>query len=287
MAKYSVSILGFGDNVVDKYEHIKTMYPGGNCVNVCVYASMFGAERSAYMGYFGDDTEAEHVIQVLQELKIETIKCKQLHGENGCAKVFIEEDGNRIFIGSNEGGIRGKTPWILDRFDLEYIRQFDVVHSGNYCFTEQELEKIKEAGIPVAFDFSDDSTIEYFREIAPKVTYAFCSSELEGEDLKDFLKEIFDLGPEIVVATRGSKGCVLYDGQEYYIQPATPTEEVIDTMGAGDSFIASFLTGYLHRRKEGQVQEAIRASLKEASAFASRICGLEGAFGYGKKYEDA
>ena len=35
---YDVSALGFGDNVVDKYEHIKTMYPGGNCVNFAVYA---------------------------------------------------------------------------------------------------------------------------------------------------------------------------------------------------------------------------------------------------------
>ena len=25
---YNVKVLGFGDNVVDKYEHIKTMYPG-------------------------------------------------------------------------------------------------------------------------------------------------------------------------------------------------------------------------------------------------------------------
>ena len=48
---YDVSALGFGDNVVDKYEHIKTMYPGGNCVNFAVYAKMFGAKRSAYMGY--------------------------------------------------------------------------------------------------------------------------------------------------------------------------------------------------------------------------------------------
>ena len=42
---YDVSILGFGDNVVDKYEHISTMYPGGNCVNVAVYAHRFGADR--------------------------------------------------------------------------------------------------------------------------------------------------------------------------------------------------------------------------------------------------
>lgn len=53
----------------------------------------------------------------------------------------------------NDGGIRGKTPYILDRFDLEYMKGFDVVHSGNYSFTESELHKIKEAGIPVSFDF--------------------------------------------------------------------------------------------------------------------------------------
>lgn len=40
MMVHNVKILGFGDNVVDQYEHIKTMYPGGNCVNLCAYAMM-------------------------------------------------------------------------------------------------------------------------------------------------------------------------------------------------------------------------------------------------------
>lgn len=43
MAAYPISVLGFGDNVVDKYEHIKTMYPGGNAVNFAVF---FAASRS-------------------------------------------------------------------------------------------------------------------------------------------------------------------------------------------------------------------------------------------------
>ena len=37
MSRYSAKLLGFGDNVVDIYDHLKTMYPGGNCVNVSVY----------------------------------------------------------------------------------------------------------------------------------------------------------------------------------------------------------------------------------------------------------
>ena len=53
--KYDVSVVGFGDNVVDIYTHENVQYPGGNCVNLAVYAKMFGAKRCAYMGYFGTD----------------------------------------------------------------------------------------------------------------------------------------------------------------------------------------------------------------------------------------
>lgn len=282
---YDVSALGFGDNVVDKYEHIKTMYPGGNCVNFAVYAKMFGAKRSAYMGYFGNDAEAEHVMYALDDMGIETVKCKQLEGENGCARATLV-DGDRVFLGSNEGGIRGKTPYVLDRFDLEYIRQFDFVHSGNYCFMEKELPKIHEAGVPISFDFSDDSEDSYYAEVAPTVDYAFCSFDGTDEEAREHLKKIVSYGPKLAVASRGADGCILYDGQEYYVQKAVPIKEVVDTMGAGDSLITSFMVAYTDHLKKGITGEtAIRESLAAAAEFASKVCGMNGAFGYGKKYE--
>ena len=282
---YDVSALGFGDNVVDKYEHIKTMYPGGNCVNFAVYAKMFGAKRSAYMGYFGNDAEAEHVMYALDDIGIETVKCKQLEGENGCARATLV-DGDRVFLGSNEGGIRGKTPYVLDRFDLEYIRQFDFVHSGNYCFMEKELPKIHEAGVPISFDFSDDSEDSYYAEVAPTVDYAFCSFDGTDEEVREHLKKIVSYGPKLAVASRGADGCILYDGQEYYVQKAVPIKEVVDTMGAGDSLITSFMVAYTDHLKKGITGEtAIRESLAAAAEFASKVCGMNGAFGYGKKYE--
>ena len=282
---YDVSVLGFGDNVVDKYEHIKTMYPGGNCVNFAVYAKMFGAKRSAYMGYFGNDAEAEHVMYALDDIGIETVKFKQLEGENGCARATLV-DGDRVFLGSNEGGIRGKTPYVLDRFDLEYIRQFDFVHSGNYCFMEKELPKIHEAGVPISFDFSDDSEDSYYAEVAPTVDYAFCSFDGTDEEAREHLKKIVSYGPKLAVASRGADGCILYDGQEYYVQKAVPIKEVVDTMGAGDSLITSFMVAYTDHLKKGITGEtAIRESLAAAAEFASKVCGMNGAFGYGKKYE--
>lgn len=286
MAKYNTKVLGFGDNVVDLYEHSHMMYPGGNCVNLCAYSKIFGAERVAYMGYFGSDDIAEFVISVLNEMEIETVKCKQLVGENGWSKCTLI-NGERTFGDYNEGGVRGKNPYILDRFDLEYMKQFDFVHTGNYCYTESQLKVMKEAGIKVSFDFSDESTNEYYEKYAPFITYAFCSFDGDDDAAKEHLKFIHSLGPEIAYLTRGPKGCILYDGEQFYVQPATMIESVVDTMGAGDSFLTAFMNSYIDQQKKGnKKQAAITLALAEASKFAAHVCTLNGAFGYGKPYED-
>ena len=100
--KYDVSVVGFGDNVVDIYTHENVQYPGGNCVNLAVYAKMFGAKRCAYMGYFGTDKNADHVISALREEQIELVKCKKIEGENGYSRCTLE-DGDRVFLDYNEG----------------------------------------------------------------------------------------------------------------------------------------------------------------------------------------
>lgn len=281
--EYNVSVVGFGDNVVDIYTHSNKQYPGGNCVNFAVYAKMFGAKRSAYMGYFGTDVNADHVIEALHNEKIETVKCKKISGENGYSRCKLE-NGDRVFLDYNEGGVRSRHIYELDEFDIEYLKQFDLVHCGNYCYMESQLPKIKEANIPLSFDFSDDSTEEYYMQIAPLVTYAFCSYDGTNEEVKKHLKKVSDLGPEIVCASRGAKGCMLYCNGKYYEQKAVPIEKVVDTMGAGDSLITTFMVGYTDARKKGISQdEAIVASIAEAAKFAAEICQIDGAFGYGRE----
>ena len=281
--EYNVSVVGFGDNVVDIYTHSNKQYPGGNCVNFAVYAKMFGAKRSAYMGYFGTDVNADHVIEALHNEKIETVKCKKISGENGYSRCKLE-NGDRVFLDYNEGGVRSRHIYELDEFDIEYLKQFDLVHCGNYCYMESQLPKIKEANIPLSFDFSDDSTEEYYMQIAPLVTYAFCSYDGTDEEVKKHLKKVSDLGPEIVCASRGAKGCMLYCNGKYYEQKAVPIEKVVDTMGAGDSLITTFMVGYTDARKKGISQdEAIVSSFAEAAKFAAEICQIDGAFGYGRE----
>ncbi|WP_242860874.1 PfkB family carbohydrate kinase [Defluviitalea phaphyphila] len=106
-----IKVLGLGDNVVDKYMHTKKMYPGGNALNFSVYSKLMGM-HSEYLGVFGDDEPAKHVYSVLKSLDIPMSHCRYYCGENGYAKVAIKE-GDRIFIGSNKGGVAKNNPIIL------------------------------------------------------------------------------------------------------------------------------------------------------------------------------
>lgn len=64
-----MNVIGIGDNVVDKYVHTQTMYPGGNALNFAAYAAMLG-HNAAYLGIFGNDAAAEHVMQVLDKVGV-------------------------------------------------------------------------------------------------------------------------------------------------------------------------------------------------------------------------
>lgn len=62
------------------------------------------------------------------------------------------------------------------------------------------------------------------------------------------MKELKEKGPVLVVATMGEKGSIAYDGTGFTTFGIVPCN-VVDTMGAGDSYIAGFLKGILEGRE--------------------------------------
>lgn len=65
-----MKVLGLGDNVVDKYENLGIMYPGGNSLNFAVFAKKLGHE-SSFMGVFGSDEEAAHVLSAIKKIGLD------------------------------------------------------------------------------------------------------------------------------------------------------------------------------------------------------------------------
>lgn len=279
-----MKVIGLGDNVVDKYEHIQTMYPGGNALNFAVYAKRMGVD-AAFLGTFGTDAEAAHVQESIEQIGLDTSHCKVYEGENGCARVTLQ-DGDRVFLGSNRCGVLRTHGLNLTADDLSYIQEFDLVHSGLYGFAESELPKVKELGVAIGFDFSSDFTEEKVNEVVPFIDYAYFScSHLKTEEMLNLMVKVTSMGCKLVLCTMGDKGALLYDGSTFYSQEPKLVKPV-DTMGAGDSFITCFMVNYIKAIKEGRLEkeEIIKNSMEVAADFSSKQCLVDGSFGFGKVY---
>lgn len=163
-----IKVLGIGDNVCDKYLHTKTIYPGGNALNVAVFAKVMGAE-AAYLGTFGDDEVGEHVYTVVKSLGLDLSHCRMEKGPNGCARVQLV-DGDRVFLEGNHGGISREKPPVLTHLDELYISKYDLIHTSIHSFMEKELPVMSRAGKFVSMDFSNRYDQKYLKTAAPILT---------------------------------------------------------------------------------------------------------------------
>ena len=294
-------VLGLGDNVVDKYKHLHIMYPGGNALNIAALARLSGIE-AGYLGVFGDDEAGRHVYETAVALGIDVSRCRHYQGENGYAEVELVS-GDRVFIGSNQGGVSKEHPICLSKEDLDYIAGYDVCHTSVFSYAEDALPQIREASPLVSMDFSNRYEEAYLRRCCPYLDMAEIScSEVSWEETLRRMQELMDFGvKEMVLATRGSEGAIVLRGTRVYRQSPCLVEAT-DTMAAGDSFITSFLIHYVEGAKnavdfpensgkygvvsrEEYLQELMKVSLYQAAIFAAGNCQRDGSFGFGKHYD--
>ncbi|MFP3122009.1 fructoselysine 6-kinase [Ectobacillus funiculus] len=271
-----MKLLAIGDNVVDYYKDQGKIYPGGNALNVAVLCNRLNHKQSSYMGILGNDEAAIHVLESLRQETVDISRIRQAVGENGMAVVTLDEEGDRIFVGSNKGGVQSRMGIVLDEQDFDYIRQHDLLHTSVYSRLEHHLPKLSQV-IDIAFDFSTNQEEPYLQQVCPHISYAFFSgSGLTEPECVELIGKVHSLGTKVVCITRGGEGAILSIENEIYKQPIIPTS-VVDTLGAGDSFIAGFLSSYVQEKN-------VKQALHIGATVASQTCQYYGAFGYGKDY---
>lgn len=229
-----------GDNCVDFYDATKEAYPGGNPVNVSVYVRRLGGE-SCYVGAVGTDENGKLMIDVLKEKGVDVSRVQVLPGTTALSHV-ARINGERVF-GDYEEGVMADFKLTDD--DLDFIYGHDLVVTGLWGHAENDLAEIQRRGIPVAFDGAERPFDPAGLIALPYTDIAFFSDDASNEEeLKETILKIAAMGPKIVVATRGSKGSLAYTEGKFYPHGIVKCD-VVDTMGAGDSFIAGFLMAWL------------------------------------------
>lgn len=280
-------VVGFGDNVVDRFVDRGQFFPGGNSINFAVFARELGAD-SAYLGVFADDEASAHIQFSLAQLDVSSHRSVIRHGETGWCDVRVV-DGDRVF-GDWSGGVTIAEPFVLNDADLEYLSGFELIHSGAYAGVESQLPRLRNTGALVVFDLSDEPEQRedaYVSRVAPFADLIVASvADLDWADAEEYARYLVSQGAAMSLVTRGTEGSGLYDGEQFVRAEAVPIDAV-DTMGCGDAFITAFvldLLGASWSRTERPSLDAVVSGLESAAQFAADRCAIEGAYGFAKEY---
>ncbi|WP_019548901.1 PfkB family carbohydrate kinase [Streptomyces sulphureus] len=274
-----VRLLGIGDNVVDRYAGVPpdagggTMFPGGNAVNVAVYARRAGAD-AAYWGVTGDDPAGEVVREGLRSEGVDTSRMRIAHGPNAWAEIGLE-NGDRSFKGSDDG----VSVFSLTPEDLRALGSYDLAHTAYSGSLAAQVPQMA-AHTSVSFDFSHHWREPWAPPLLPHLHLAvFSASQLGEEESVKLLHSATDRGARWALATRGAEGAVLTDGTGLWRQGAVRTRTV-DTLGAGDAFVGTLLGTLL---ADGDPE----SGLADAAEAAASACTAYGGFGHGAPFPNS
>ncbi|MEV4173232.1 PfkB family carbohydrate kinase [Nonomuraea sp. NPDC049709] len=281
-------VLGFGDNIVDRFGDRGIDYPGGNSVNVAVYARRLGAE-AAYLGVFGNDDLGRFLRESIAAEGVAVERSVVRAGESGVSHLRVD-DGDRVFLGWNGGGVTVREPLVLDDDLLAYVSGFDLVHSSVYSRSEPELPKLAALGTLVSFDLSSEEDYRdtgYLDRVCPHADLVLLScSHLDEEATAGLLAEAVRRGARLALGTRGVHGALAHDGRVTLSAPARLAEGIMDTMGCGDAFLTGFAVSLL---RDGWAAGSparpamIERALRQGAEAARDQCFVEGAFGHGRR----
>ena len=252
----------------------EAVYPGGKGNNVSVILSNLGHSSKA-LGFTAGFT-GEALENMLKEF--------------GCDTAFIRlpEGSTRINVKINAGEeteINGQGPVIIEEAQQALFEQLDalkkediLVLAGSIPNTlpsdiyERILEHLQGRGIHFVVDATKELLLKVLKYhpflIKPnnhELGEMFGVTLKTRDEIVTYAKKLQEMGAENVLVSMAGDGAILLteDGIIYKAKP--PKGKVLNSVGAGDSMVAGFLTGYLNT---GEYEKAFRLGVVTGSATA-------------------
>jgi len=253
-----------GDNCVDILRPGGHRFVGGNAVNVAVQFAALGGS-SSYFGAVGADEDGALTERLLGRNGVDVSHLVRRPLPTAHTEIHVSENGERRIAFEDFGACAGYAP---DEDAIAALLAFDHVHIGWLDDGGALRRRLAAAGRSVSQDITVNASAENLG--VEGLAIAFAAIEGSHEAASRLADSLFAAGARGAVVTRGARGSsVFLDGAEAEI-PVRPIVPV-DTTGAGDSYIAAFLHGWL----SGATPHAAGTA---AAAHAARTCLHEGGF---------
>lgn len=255
-------VAGVGFSCIDKYENLGKYYPTGNSVDFVIHLSRLGVDVSM-VSVVGNDLYGAMMMEKLREEEVD-VTC--MHVRPGKTAIFkMDLNGNdRVHKEKIEGVM---AEFALTGQDIAFILQHQAIHTNLSGRINEHLSYFRSQGIKVIYDFSTRTRKEIAGPVLPDTDYVFFSYDREDDYIIDFMKWAYNQGPGLVVVTLGEHGSLAYDGETFHRGDIVKAE-VVNTVGAGDSFCAGFMYGQL---KGWPIPESLRQGAVVAAGVVSRF----------------
>ncbi|HIU01917.1 MAG TPA: carbohydrate kinase [Candidatus Onthocola gallistercoris] len=266
---------------------------GGAPANVCGAYSRLGGP-SEMITQLGMDPFGDKIIEEFDRYHIgRDYVSRTAEANTSLAFVALKEDGNREFSFYRKPGAdmlmspdRIRREWFEDAFALHFCS----VSIGDFSMKEAHKRAIcyaEETGTLISFDPnlrfalwpSNEELKTAVDEFLPKANILKISDEelefLTGKtEIEDALPQLMQGNVRLVIYTKGSKGAQAFTASTK-AKAASRKVKAIDTTGAGDAFIGSFL---FQLSKDGvsadTLSELSADQLTRYLDFSNRYCGL-------------
>lgn len=265
---------------------------GGAPANVCGAFSKLGG-RSAMITQLGEDPFGDKIIEEFEKYDIDCTYVQRTKKANtALAFVALKEDGNREFsFYRNPSADMLLSADVLQKewFADAYALHFCSVALGSLPMKEAHQKAIDhtlENGGIISFDpnlrmalWDDPEELRnVIFEFLPKAHILKLSDEelefITGKtDIEEALPQLFTGNVQLILYTEGAAGASAYTKGEKAFSASKPVKAV-DTTGAGDAFIGSFLYQLWENEIDAdQIGTLSKEQLEQFLAFSNRYCG--------------
>lgn len=270
MKKFDVSVIGelnidiilnnndsfpvMGKEILAKHMNVTL---GSSSAIFASNLSSLGAKVS-FTGKLGNDVFGSMVLQTLHHKNVDTSAIQQLDHLRTGATVVLNYAEDRAMV---------THPGAMEYLGIEDIN-WDIIKNSSHLhfssfFIQKGIQKdigiifkeAKQYGLTTSFDMQWDPAEEWkidLQEILPHVDI-FLPNETEllkvtgTPTVKDAIEQI-NAFANIVVVKQGNRGSMSFAGGTSLFQPAFLNNNVVDAIGAGDSFNAGFIYKYIQQQ---------------------------------------
>ena len=252
----------------------ENIYPGGKGNNVSVVLSNLG-HKSKALGFVSGFT-GEALEKMLDYF--------------GCYTDFIQLDNGftRINVKINAGEeteINGQGPKISEEAIGKLYEKLDVLTKGDVLVLagsipntlpediyERIMARLDGRGIRIVVDATKDllmNVLKYHPFLIKPNNHELGDMfgvQLEtDEEIIEYAGKLKEMGARNVLISMAGDGAILLDEHGKVYQGRPPKGEVLNSVGAGDSMVAGFVTGYLNT---GDYEKAFELGIATGSASA-------------------